>query len=139
LRLLFFGSEKISRLVALIRANSVMEHLKVDVCRRLLSLFLEAYDQGCHSDLLSCAIGLESEEEGEMIATMMSRKINPDKIEENGIETILRILQRDWLQQREMIKMQIHGGELSDEEALELAKRFDTLKQQAPQVIRPTT
>jgi hypothetical protein len=36
-----------------------------------------------------------------------------------------------------MIKQKLHGGKLDEDEALELAKQFDALKRQVPDVVIP--
>ena len=67
----------------------------------------------------------------------MERKINLQKGEEGLKETLRKILVRHWMDQREKIRSQIHSGNLSDEEAIELAKQFDEVKRNIPQLILP--
>jgi len=42
------------------------------------------------------------------------------------------------MEERETIKQKIHSGKLEEEEALELAKQFDALKRQVPEVVMPS-
>jgi DNA primase len=132
LRLLFLAGEK---LFPTVRANLKPEQLKVATCRRLYAIFLEA---GPSVDLLSCAAGLEKEEESDIILEIMSRKVQLEKAQEFLILTIKRILQRNWMEEREAIKLKLHSGKLEEEEALELAKQFDALKRQVPEVVVPS-
>jgi len=131
LRLLFRAGEK---LFPIVRANLKPEQLKIASCRRLYAIFLEA---GSSIDLLACAGGLEKEEESDIVLEIMSRKIQLEKAEESLISTIKRILQRNWMEEREAIKLKLHSGKLEEDEALEIAKQFDVLKKQVPEVVIP--
>ncbi len=137
LRLLFMAGEKLQKLMPIVKANLVPDQLRVSVCQRLYQLFLEAYEAGAQTDLLTFAAGLEKEDEGDLMQEMLSRKIQIEKIEESLVLTIQRILQRNWMEERENIKLQLHSGKLNEEEALELAKQFDQLKRRVPEVVVP--
>jgi len=54
------------------------------------------------------------------------------------IETVQKILERHWMQQREEIKLKIYSGTCSESEVLELARAFDQIKKARPQVVMPT-
>lgn len=138
LRLLFFSGDLAPVLVKTAQANVQTEQLKVPMCRRLYELILQGSREGRPIDLLTCAGGLEQEEEGDLVLEMMKRKINPDKAVELLQSTLKRILERNWLEERERIKLALHSGTLTEEEALELAKQFDLLKKQIPQVHSPS-
>ena len=129
LRLLFLAGEK---LFSLAKANLKPEHLKVPSCRRLYEIFIQAEQP---IDLLTCAAGLEKEEESDIVLEIMSRKVQLEKATEALTSTIKRILERNWMEEREAIKLKLHSGKLEEEEALELAKQFDTLKKQVPSVV----
>ncbi len=131
LRLLFLAGDAASRIFPIARLNLLPKQLKVASCQRLYSIFMEAYEKGEPSDLLSCAAGLEKEEESDIVLEIMSRKIQLEKAEEALISTIKRILHRNWMEEREAIKLKLHSGKLDDDEALELAKQFDALKRQS--------
>ncbi len=135
LRLLFFSGNLSEKLIKLAQLNLRPEQLKVPMCRRLFELVLQGAQEGRKVDLLTCAAGLEKEEEGDLILEMMKRKINTDKAAESLQSTLRRILERNWLEERERIKLALHSGSLTEEEALELAKQFDLLKNQIPHVI----
>lgn len=137
LRLLFMAGEATPKIFSIAKANLTPSHLKVAVCQRLYGMFMESYEQGHPTDLLSCAAGLENEHDGEIVPEITGRKIQLEKAEESVIATIKRILQRNWMEERELIKLKIHSGQLSEEEALEMAKQFDALKRLVPEVILP--
>jgi len=130
LRLLFLSGESGEALIKVAKANLKPEQLKVPICRKLYELVI----QGDKVDLLTCAGGLEQEEEGDLVLEMMKRKINPDKALEALQATLKRILERNWLEERERIKLALHSGSLSEEEALEMAKKFTALQKQIPQL-----
>lgn len=131
LRLLFFSGDEAQKLIQAAKANLKPEQLKVPMCRRLFEQVLDEPNV----DLLTCAAGLEKEEEGDLVLEMMKRKINPEKARESLQFTLKRILERNWLEERERIKLALHSGSLTEEEALELAKQFDQLKKQIPTVL----
>jgi len=137
LRILFLAGEAMQNLFAIAKANLSPSHLKVAVCQRLYTIFMEAYEKGTSTDLLSCASGLEKEDESDIVLDIMGRKIQKEKAEESLVATIKRILQRNWMEERENIKLKIHSGKLNEDEALELAKQFDALKRQVPEVSIP--
>ncbi|MBP7073780.1 MAG: DNA primase [Rhabdochlamydiaceae bacterium] len=134
LRLLFFSGEGSEALIQAAKTNLIPTQLKVPMCRRLFELVLQGSEEGHKIDLLTCAGGLEQEEEGDLVLEMMKRKINPEKAKASLQFTLKRILERNWLEERERIKLALHSGSLTEEEALELAKQFDLLKKQVPTI-----
>ena len=137
LRILFLAGEATDRLFSIAKTNLLPSHLRVGICQRLYTIFLASYQNGDATDLLSCAAGLEQAAEGDIVLDIMSRKFQLEKAEEALTQTIKRILQRNWMEEREAIKLKIHSGKLEEDEALELAKQFDALKRQVPEVIIP--
>lgn len=137
LRLLFLAGQSVQKLFPIAKANLLPTQLKVAICQRLYTIFLDAYEKGSSTDLLSCAAGLEKEEESDIVLDIMSRKVHLEKAEETLMATLKRILQRNWMEERERIKLQLHSGKLSEDEALELAKQFDQLKRTIPEVVIP--
>jgi DNA primase len=132
LRWLLFVGESDSRLLHIVRNNLKPDHFRTESCRRLFSLYLEQ-----PRDLFSLAIDMDEAEGQALLSEIMEKKINLQKAEEGIILTVRKILLREWMAEREAIKMKIHRGDCSDEEVLELAKQFDLLKKQPPEVILP--
>ncbi len=135
LRLLFFSGDAAEGLIKTAHFNLRADQLKVPMCKRLYEQVLEGHLKGQKVDLLTCAAGIEQEEEGDLVLEMMKRKINLDKVTESLQSTLKRILERNWLEERERIKLALHSGTLTEDEAIELAKKFDLLKKQVPQVV----
>lgn len=69
-----------------------------------------------------------------LIAEILQKKVNLDRKEEGIKETIQKILERNWLNEREKIKLRIHQGGLTEAEMMDLAKEFDLLKSNPPAV-----
>jgi DNA primase len=134
LRWMFLLGETQPRLVELIRANLQEDHFRVDVCRRFFALYMEAFLCSRPRDLLSLAMTLPNTEDQALLSEIMQKKINLQKAEETLTETIRKILQRHWMDQREQVKAKIHSGACNDEEVLELAKQFDEIKKNPPEV-----
>ena len=134
MRWLFFAGDKIEYVLRLITTNISTEHLKLAVARRLYALFVETYNKGEQTDLLSIATKLENPEDQLYLTEMTQKKVNTDKIEEGLHQTVQKILERHWFEQRERIRLAIQSGVHSDEEVLELAKQFDALKKLPPEI-----
>ena len=64
----------------------------------------------------------------------MNKKINLDRAEEQFTQTAQKILDRDWMQRCEEIRVKLQNGGLTDEAILEQAKKFDELKKNRPQI-----
>ena len=139
LRWLLLRGEIEPKFVELIKANLKAEHFRIVPCRSLFERYLELYKENKPKDLLSLAIGLDENEAQLLLSEIMDKKVNMQRAEEGIKETIHKILLREWMDQREAIKMKIHSGKCSDEEALELAKQFDAIKKKPPEVVYTQT
>ncbi len=85
-------------------------------------------------DLLQLSADIDQEEMPSFLSEILSKKINRDKAREHLIETIQRIKERNWMHERESIKMKIHAGKATENELMELVKCFDELKKKVPVV-----
>lgn len=135
LRWLFLMGETNRRLIDIAKGNIQAGHFRVEICQKLYNLYLAAFDEGRPRDLLSFAAHLEKEEDQKIFSEMIERKINVQKAEEGIIETVRKILERNWMEKREAIKTEIQRGSLKEEEVLELAKQFDEIKRHPPRVV----
>lgn len=115
----------------LIKKNLNLEHFRVSVCRRLYKRYLE--DEVA---FLGSPLQIEDSEEKLCLSDILSRQVNMDRAEEGVETTILKLLERKWMMEREAIKMQIHSGQLDDEMVFKLAKDFDRLKNETPHLLR---
>lgn len=100
----------------------------IPVCRKLYEhlLILEG-----PIDLLSLAVHLEDQE---LITELTQKKINKEKAEEHFNSSLQRLLDRNWMEKREQVKIKIQAGEGNDDEVLALVQEFDHLKKNPPKV-----
>lgn len=135
--LLLLGQEQ-TCLIDLVRTNLKKEDLHVSICQKIYETYRENYENHRPCDLLSLAIDLDDAEGQLVLSDLVHKKVNKERAEQQLIETIQKILDRNWMEKREAIKMRIQSGQCSDEQALELAKQFDDLKRNPPRVMVET-
>ncbi|MCB1112919.1 MAG: DNA primase [Chlamydiia bacterium] len=117
--------------------NLADDALQVSVCRHIYRTFLDTYGQHHSCDLLTLVSHLDDAEGQLVLSEILQKKVNKDRAAEDFVDSIQKILNRNWMEKREAIKMKIQGGQCSDDEALELVKEFDNLKRQPPVVQLP--
>ncbi len=132
--LLLLGPEQ-ERLVQLVQMNLKEEDFRVSICRKIFEIFLQNYKNQRPCDLLSLAIDIGDAEGQLVLSDLIQKKVNKERAEQQLIETIQKLLDRNWMEKREAIKVRIQSGHCSDDQALELAKEFDSLKRSLPRVI----
>ena len=132
--LVLLGQEQ-TKLMDLARANLKKEDLHVSICQKIFELLMGNYENHRPSDLLSLAIDLDDAEGQLVLSGLVQKMVNRERAEQQLIETIQRILDRNWMEKREQIKVRIHNSQCSDEEAIQMAKQFDDLKRNPPRVM----
>ncbi len=137
LRWLFLMGESLPDLIAVAKANLKEEYFRVGAARLLYEKFLKAIEENLPRDLLSLAIDLENPEHQLFLAEILQKRVNRERALACFIETVQRILERRWMYQREEIKLKIFSGTCSEEEVLELARKFDEIKRLRPEVTIP--
>jgi DNA primase len=134
LRWPFLMGEQQPEFVELARANIQKEQLRVPACQNLYAVYLKSYAEETPRDLLSLVMELGDESGQEVLSVLMQKRINRDRGKDQLIETMQRILDRNWMQERERIQMQIQAGDLNDDQVIELMKTFDEIKKAQPKV-----
>lgn len=134
LRWLYLVGQNSIKIVEMTRNNLKSEHFKTTICRRFFTFYFENCEENKSCDLLSLAISIEGAEDQLLLSELLQKRINPERAEEGARETINKILHRYWLDEREKIKIQIQSGRFSEEEAIELAKKFDEIRRNPPQL-----
>ncbi len=137
LRWLYLLSDSSPKLFQIIKENLRPEHFATPICRRLFSHYMDNIEEERKADLLTLANNLESPEEQLLFSEIVQKKVNTERAEEGVIETVTKMLQRHWMEEREMIKIKIQSGRCSEEEILELAKKFDKIKGTPPLIKIP--
>jgi DNA primase len=132
LRWLLLLGETQPKFVDRARLNLKPEQLSDPTCRNIYQTYMESHEKNLPCDLLSLAARLENSEGQQVISDLLHKKVNAEKAEAQFAETIQQILNRNWMQEREAIKVKIHSGQYSDDDALELAKQFEELRKTIP-------
>ena len=135
LRWLILLGQSQPQFMELSKSNLKKEDFHVTICQKIFTLLMENEEKHRPSDLLSLAIDLDDAEGQLVLSDLVQKKVNKERAEQQVMETIQKILDRNWMEKREEIKIRIHTGMCSDEEALELAKKFDHLKRNPPKVV----
>ncbi|PIS00182.1 MAG: DNA primase [Chlamydiae bacterium CG10_big_fil_rev_8_21_14_0_10_35_9] len=134
LRWLFLMANTYPHIVKIAQENLTKDHFKMSVCKNLFESFIKNFQKQKAADLLSIAIDTDGVEEQLFLAEMLQKKVDKEKAENLFIDTVQKILDRNWMEKREEIKERILSGKCSEEEALALAKKFDEIKKQRPVV-----
>ena len=135
LRWLLLMGEASADLIKIAELNLKPEHFRSSAGRALYEKYMAAAKEGKPRDLLSLAIDLEKPEQQLFLAEVLQKKVNREKATALFIETVQRILERYWMHMREEIKLKIYSGQCNEQEVLALARKFDELKRQRPQVM----
>ncbi len=137
LRWLFLMGESSPVLLQMTEANLKGEHFRVAAARGLFEKYIAASLENKPRDLLTLAISLESAEQQLFMAEILQKRVNREKAIACFIDTVQKILERNWMHAREEIKLKIYSGKCSETEVLELARQFDQIKRIRPQAIIP--
>lgn len=134
LRWLLLHGQELPRLIDLVRANLRKEDFKVTICQKIFEVYRDNYENQRSCDLISLAIDLDDAEGQLVLSDLIQKRVNKEKAVDQLVETIQKVLNRNWIHHREEIKIKIQSGQCSDEEAESLIKQFDELKRNPPQV-----
>ncbi len=137
LRWLIVGGANSEQFARIAKCNLKPEHFRLSAARTVYEKAMAAIGEGRDCDLLSLAIDLENPGQQLFLAEILQKRINRERAVEGFAETVQRLLERNWMQQREEIKLKIYSGAGSEEEVLELARRFDEIKRARPQIVYP--
>jgi DNA primase len=135
LRWLILMGESQPQFVEIAKQNIQPEYLKVSVSQKLFQVCIETFESGKQLDLLSLAIDLDDEDAQLLISEILEKKVNRDRATIHFPKSVQKILDRNWMEKREEIKMKIQNGQSSEDEALALAKEFGELNRTPPKVV----
>ncbi|MEM8727968.1 MAG: DNA primase [Chlamydiota bacterium] len=121
-------SESAPKLLRMIEDNLRPEHFGIPICRRFFSYYMESIQEEKDTALPIFANNLENPEERLFFSEIVRKTVNTDRAEEGVVETVTKLLQRHWMEEREKIKIEIQSGRYSEREVFELAKKFDRIK-----------
>lgn len=135
LRWLILMGPSMPKLIQIGEKNLQLKHFRHPSSRGVYEKYMVAVKGGQPCDLLSLAIDLEQAEQQIFMAEVLQKKVNREKAYECFVETVQRMLERQWMYEREEIKLKIYSGKCSEEEVLDLARKFDLIKKERPQVV----
>lgn len=135
LRWLLLLGKEIPKLLDIVKINLKETDFRIPICQKIFFICMGKHEIQETCDLLSLAIELEEKEGQELIRDLPNKKVNRERAEQQLIETIKKILDRNWMFKREELKSKIQSGQYSDDEAMALLKQFDELRANPPKVI----
>lgn len=106
------------------------DDFKVKACQTLF----EALKTDPNRDLFAVSADLDDIEAKMILAELIQKKVNRDKAKSHFLDTLQKLLDRNWLRKREEIKIKIQSNQYSEEEVLSLIGQFDELKKSPPKV-----
>lgn len=130
LRWLFLLGKEQPQLAELVELNLTEASFHSENCRKLFSFYRQSPDL----DLLSLMIELNDPEAQVTLEEMMKKKINKERAEIHLKETIQKILERNWMKEREAISLQIQTEKHTEEELMKLLQIFKN----PPKILFPT-
>ena len=84
--------------------------------------------------MISLILKIEDPESQVLVSELLEKIINKEKADSFFMETLQKILNRNWMSACEDIKMKIQSGQCSDDEALELVKDYNELRKNPPKI-----
>lgn len=135
LRWLILLGDEYPQLVETAQRNLLPTHFWVPICRKFYQSYIQAYREQLPKDLLSLLIAVDDEEGQKCADEILHKKINREKTESYFKDTVQKILDRQWLQMREEIKMKIQMNNSPDDDVIALLKEFDEIKKNPPKVM----
>lgn len=134
LRWLILCGQTDTDVIALCSANTTEADFRVPVARKLFEATMRALKDGRKLDFLQLTSEIEEEDMPLFLSEILGKKVNRDKAREQLVETLQRIKERNWMLERELVKMKIHSGKASEDELMQLVKQFDELKKSPPKI-----
>ncbi len=104
-----------------------------EACKKLFCHMYSFVKEGKTFDIFDLSESIDKEDQI-LIDQIVKKRVNIEKCIEGVTLAIEKILEREWMIQREEIKSSIQKGQGSEDEILELAKKFDEIKKKKPKV-----
>lgn len=136
LRWLLLMGQSMPNFVQIAQNNLAPDSFHATACKEIYQIYLDNHATQKPCDLLSLHIQIENPQGQQLLTEILEKRVNKDKAEQQFIEAIQKILDRNWMENAEEIKRKIHSGQCTDDEALELVKQFTALKSNPPKVQR---
>ncbi|OJU81427.1 MAG: DNA primase [Chlamydia sp. 32-24] len=108
--------------------NVTIDDLKDSNCKEIYKIVFDICSHNKKLDFLTIASKIVTPGAQKILQEINQKIIQVEKGISFFQETVQKILNRNWMEKRELIKMKIQSGVCSDDEALELLKQFEALK-----------
>lgn len=135
LRLLLLLGEARPDLLAIAEANVPPAKLVNPICRKFYEAYLARVHANEPRDMLGLITQIENEEGSALVAELLQKKINKERAETAFLDCLQTILTRNWMHESEKIKVRLHSGQCSEEEAIELARQIAEIKRNPPKIL----
>lgn len=130
IRLLLMGADP-----GLIFNNLGAEQLLHTGCREMFVALQERFVKKEEINLLDLAAHLTDEGHVQLLNEILQKKVNQLRLGEHTKEVVKKILERNWMQEAENLRLKIQSLNHSEEEALALAKELTLLKKNPPNIM----
>lgn len=121
---IFSSKKKQKKYLQLIKKYLTKEHFTESLNQKLFEILTSKDTETNFVDLL---IAINDQSLFDLFDAISQKKIDSRKETSFFIQTLQKLLDRKWLQEREKVKVLIHDGSLSQEKVSQLAKKFDDL------------
>ncbi len=130
------GGEQRHQALALVQRNLQQADFRNEQCRTLYQAILTTHQRNSNWDTLELAVEGSDHGAQELLDELLRKKVNRDKALDYLEQTLLRLLERNWMEARETIRLKLGAGSCSEDEESDLAKQFDLLNRQTPKVLK---
>ncbi len=137
LRWLVLIKETEPRPLYIIKENLSARHFRGALHRRFFSFCLEHLKKSKQVDLMELSTQFQSVEEKQLFSKLIEKKINTEKMEEGVIDVVKQLLERHLFAEKERMQMRIESGFCSEAERLQIAKEFNAMRENVPEIQLP--
>lgn len=134
LRGLLHGGEQRQQAIALVQRTLDDTAFRNEPCKALYRSILKIAELSASWDILELAAEVADQGAQELLDELLRKRVNREKAAEHLQQTLQRILERNWMQTREAIRLKLESGTCSEDEEIALAKEFDRLQREGPKV-----
>ena len=134
LRWLLHGGEQRQEALSLVRGNLEEADFRNPQCKALYTSILRIAQRSTSWDTLELVVEVGDQDTQGLLDELLRKKVNREKAILHLNETLQRILERNWMESRETIRLKLDSGTCSQDEEIALAKQFDLLRRQPPSI-----
>jgi len=118
------------------KANIAPSLLKTCAVKDLYQAVLSRFSEGVY-DLLGISSRCVTEDAVDLLETLLRKHIQIKDGRELFVKSVEKLLKREWMEEREKLRVEIQNSTSGEEQVLILVKQFDELKRVTPVVVIP--